>query len=116
KEMGTHSDVYSLGAVLYHLLTGRPPFMGESIAAVLAQVESMAPVRPRNLNPGVPLDLETICLKCLEKSPDKRYPDARSFSDELKRFLGGNPFMREGRASWREPGNGVDGGPPSRPC
>lgn len=86
------SDLYALGAVLYQLLTGRPPFVGESIAAVLHQVEDRDPLPPRRLNPGVAQDLEVICLKCLEKDPGKRYASVRELSEELNRFLRGEPI------------------------
>lgn len=82
-------DVYGLGAVLYHCLTGRPPFMADSLTALLAAVAAGEPVPPRHLNPSVPLDLETICLKCMETSPAARYAAAAEVGDELDRFLRG---------------------------
>jgi tetratricopeptide (TPR) repeat protein len=93
REVGTHSDVYALGAVLYDLLTGRPPFASDSKAVTLQKVMTEEPERPRRLNAAVPLDLETICLKCLEKSPDRRYPAAAALADELERFLAGRPIL-----------------------
>ncbi|HZR19235.1 MAG TPA: protein kinase [Verrucomicrobiae bacterium] len=86
------SDVYSLGAILYHAVTGRPPFMGDDIAAVLHQVVQDEPVPPRRLNPSVPIDLETICLKCLEKQSTRRYATARELAEELARFLDDEPI------------------------
>jgi tetratricopeptide (TPR) repeat protein/predicted Ser/Thr protein kinase len=86
------SDVYALGATLYHLLTGRPPFQGTSPESTIHQVINEQPMAPSQVNPKLHRDLETICLKCLEKQPAHRYQTAAEFADELDRFLHGRPI------------------------
>ena len=78
KKSGPASEVYALGAILFHLLTGRTPFTGTSATELLHLAINAAPPSPRLLNPAVPRDLETICLKCIEKSPESRYATARA--------------------------------------
>jgi tetratricopeptide (TPR) repeat protein len=90
--VGVATDIYGLGALLYQVLTGRPPFTGESLADVLRQVAEADVVAPRLLNPGIPKDLETICLKCLAKEPTARYATAQLLSEELSLFLRGKPI------------------------
>src|SRR5439155_1689330 len=87
------SDVHSLGALLYHLLTGVPPFRGETLQAILLQVLDRDPIAPRQINPNLPVDLETICLKCLEKEPACRYATARQLIEDLGRFLRDEPVL-----------------------
>ncbi|MFO1501561.1 MAG: protein kinase [Verrucomicrobiota bacterium] len=91
-KVGRASDIYGLGAILYYLLTGRAPFQDETLEGVLRQLLNSDPVSPRLLNPAVPRDLETICLKCLEKEPSRRYGTAQAVADELRLFLNDEPI------------------------
>ena len=92
-EIGPTSDVYSLGAVLYELLTSLPPFQGDSPSSIIEQVKTAEPVPPRRLNASVPVDLETVCLKCLEKECARRYASADELAADLQRFLRGEPVQ-----------------------
>jgi len=91
--IGSYTDVYELGAILYELLTGRPPFVGVSVANVIDQIQKNDPISIRRIRPEIPRDLETICLKCLEKKPTRRFVTANELSKELRRYLRGEPIL-----------------------
>jgi WD40 repeat protein/serine/threonine protein kinase len=100
KLIGPVTDVYSLGAVLYECLTGRPPFQAEAPLEVLLLVTRADPVPPAQLQPNCPRDLNTICLKCLEKEPRKRYASAGELADDLQRFLDNEPITARPITAW----------------
>jgi serine/threonine protein kinase len=98
--VGPRTDVYGLGAVLYELLSGRPPVQGETWLEALAQLLHGEPPPPSRLRPDVPGELEAVCLRCLEKDPARRYPSAEALADDLARFLDGEPPAAQALAEW----------------
>jgi serine/threonine protein kinase len=99
-QIGAATDVYALGAILYELVTGRPPFQAAAPLDTVLKVIGEEPVPPTRLQPKLPRDLETICLKCLQKEPRKRYATAEALADDLRRFLDGQPIQARAIGVW----------------
>jgi eukaryotic-like serine/threonine-protein kinase len=99
KHVGPSADIYSLGAILYRALTGVPPFVGTSPLDTMAQVRWREPISPRTLQPSLPVDLETVCLKCLQKEPGSRYANAVGLANDLRNVLEGKPILARRNSS-----------------
>ena len=100
RRIGPATDIHALGAILYELLAGRRPFEGGTLAEMLMQVREYQPEPPSRWRPGLPRDLDAICLKCLEKEPERRYSTAAALADDLERFLAGKPITARPPGAW----------------
>jgi serine/threonine protein kinase len=105
KELTVQADIHGLGAILYQMLAGRPPYQGATVLETIDQVQRLEPVSPRRMNPAIPRDMETICLKCLHKDPDRRYASAEALASDLHLWLDGRPITARPTSaierSWR---------------
>src|SRR5262249_46836918 len=106
-DLGPATDIYALGVLLYELLTGRPPFQAEANIEVLRQVLHDEPVPPGRLRRGLPRDLESVCLKCLEKKPERRYAAAAALAADLRRFLNGQATRARPLTVWQRGWKGL---------
>src|SRR5262249_19106484 len=98
--VGPHTDVYGLGAILYHLLTGRAPFEGDSLHELMVQVLGQSPVPPGQRGPDWPPAVEAICLKCLQKQPRQRYASAEALAEDLRHYLAGGVVAARPDGLW----------------
>jgi serine/threonine-protein kinase len=100
-KVGPAADVYALGTIFFEMLTGRKPFEGDHGLEVLMRIKSEEPTPPRRLRPEIPRELDSVCLKCLNKDPARRYPTAAALAEDLERWLHGKPLVNHPSGLWR---------------